>query len=214
MGGVVAAAANDGDYYWTRGGSGKRDFVPCPPGPQQLVCVDIVDLGYRDTVYKGQKKTVRKTRLVFESIDTFEAEVNGKKVRRRYTVSTTFTASLAPNAWLRGFLEAWRGGKKLTDDEADRFNPEMLIGANGLGDITHTDKDGVTYANVNTIMRLPANIPTMEPSADYVRVKDRPAKDGSAPQSASMPGVPNVSQAPAGPPLTDEDFHPEDDLPF
>src|SRR5688572_23018431 len=100
---------------------------------------------------------------------------NGKPflVRRRYT------CSLHEKAALRGDLESWRG-RAFTDQELQAFDLESLLGVNCLLNILHECRNGSTYANVSSIMRLPKGMPA--PTArDYTRMCDRPAAqtDGS-----------------------------------
>lgn len=189
---------------WGSGGN-KRVFVPCPDGGQRLVLVDIVDLGTVETTWKGKKKKQQKTRLVFESEHEYEHEWDGKKSMRRFIVSERFTASLFESSRLRAFLNSWRG-KKLTDEEAEDFNPEVLIGRAAYAQIVHAEVGKDVFANIDAIMKMPKGMDALEPSGHYVRVRDRKVSDGPDMLEADDGPPPD-----SGPPVwPDED----DDLPF
>jgi hypothetical protein len=157
------------------GSSGKKDFDPCPEGPQQLVCVDVVDLGILPTQY-GDKPKVR---VVFYTADIDPI------TQKPYRVSGQYTNSLHEKAGLRKTLESW-WGRKLTPEEADgNVDPEALIGKNAFASIVHSStlgKNGKPYANLGSIMPLPKGMPELKVPADFVRTKDKPAKsDDSVP---------------------------------
>lgn len=158
--------------------SEQKEFPKCPPGPQQVVCCDVVDLGlvWNDKFQKNE----RKTRLVFQTRDT---EPGGS---RPYQLSYQSSVSLNEKANLRKFLEQWLG-RPLTGDEITQFDPEQLIGKNGFASVVHRpNTQGKVYANIATIMPV---MPGMTALAikDYIRVKDRAPKAGpGAPQSTPV----------------------------
>jgi len=140
-------------------------FVPCPAGQHSAVCVDVVDLGRRPNPFPDAKMpTIHQCRLVWQIDKTRD---DGKP----YLIQKTYTASLHEKANLRKDLEAWRG-KPFTRAEAQGFDVEVLLGKCCLLQATHVERNGTTYANVTSIMRLPAGMPIVTPSG-YVRVKDR-----------------------------------------
>jgi hypothetical protein len=139
-------------------------FVPCPAGPHSGVCVDVVDLGLVETTFNGKTKKSHKCRLVWQ---VAELNQDGKP----YLVQKQYTASLHEKAALRLDLQSWRG-RPFTEQEAQGFDVEVLIGKACLLNVQHVDRNGSTYANVTGVMPLPKGMPVMQPSG-YVRVKDR-----------------------------------------
>jgi hypothetical protein len=87
-------------------------------------------------------------------------------VRRRYT------CSLHEKATLRRDLESWRG-RAFTDKELEAFDLESLLSVGCLINVIHESRNGSTYANVASVMRLPKGMTAPTPR-DYVRVQDRP----------------------------------------
>jgi hypothetical protein len=141
-------------------GSGGS-YSKCPEGPQQLVCVDVIDLGIVDGKF-GPKPKVR---LVFQTADVDETS------GRPYRVSKQYSNSLNEKATLRKDIESWLGKKLTTDQARDGIDPEGLIGMNAYGNIVHSE-DG-EWANLNSLMPLPRGTAPIT-AIDYTRVKDRP----------------------------------------
>ena len=144
------------------------NFTPAPDGPHPAVCVDVVDLGIVETSWQGQQRSTHKCRLVFEIEETMD---DG----RRFTVNRQFTASLNEKASLRKFLESWRG-RPFTKEELAGFDTEQLIGAPAVIQVVHAEREGKVYANIDSVMKLMRGMPRLQPSGDYVRVRDRAAK--------------------------------------
>jgi hypothetical protein len=147
------------------------DFKLVPAGQYVGICVDVVDLGIVKTTWEGREKQVHKCRLVFE-LDALDD--NGKPLR----ASRQFTVSLSEKASIRAFLEAWRG-KPFTAVELKGFDTETLIGVAALIQIIHTERNGKTYDNINSIMLPPRGTPWPKPSGEYIRVKDRVTEAGA-----------------------------------
>jgi hypothetical protein len=141
-------------------------FTPAPAGTHCAVCCDVIDLGMIEVTYLG--KTQRKHKIVIAwQIDENMDDGKPFLVRRRYT------CSLHEKAVLRRDLESWRG-RAFTDKELEAFDLESLLGVNALVNIIHEQRNGSTFANVASVMRLPKNMTAPQPR-NYVRVCDRPA---------------------------------------
>ena len=148
----------------------SKPFEPCPPGPQQAVCVDVIDLGILTSIYPdektGEPKKQHKIDIVWQSAELMKDE-------RPYIAKKRYTLSLHEKASLRHDLESWRG-RQFTDNEAEGFDVEKLLGANCILNIAHkTGSKGVTFANVVSIMPLMKGQQRIEATTDYVRVCDR-----------------------------------------
>jgi hypothetical protein len=188
-----------------QGGGG--DFTPHPEGQYVARCIDVVDLGWMGSDF-GPKYKIR---VVLYCGETTEREIEGEKKKIPLLVMEMFTASLNEKANLRKFLESWRG-LSFTPEEAKGFDMEKMIGAPAFVQIKHSvGKNGKTYANVSSIMRMPKSMTPPPLPEDFVRVCDRPDWAGPAPHPDMSPAAP-----PAEPPT--EAYHgPEDEddgLPF
>lgn len=151
------------------GGTVSKQWPTCPEGPQQVVCVDIIDLGLKQTDY-GEK---HKVRLVFQTKDLDEESGAPFQIGRQVT------ASLHEKATLSKMIESWTG-KKLTDEDREvGVSEDLLLGANGYANVVHNENAGKTYANIDSIMPLPKGMAKIQAVA-YIRAKDRPARDGSS----------------------------------
>lgn len=125
------------------------EFTPAPQGVHPARCFQVLDLGTQKRVWNGEEKARHELRLGFELL--------GKEVRddeKPFTLTTTFTLSLAENSALRPFLESWRG-KPFTAEELDGFDISKLIGAYGTINVLHKKDGDKTYANIASIMPLP-----------------------------------------------------------
>lgn len=157
--------------------SGGTDFQPAPAGAHAAVCCDVRDLGLVTSTFGGKEKTQQKLLL---SWLIAELRDDGK----HFIVAQRFTASLHEKASLRKFLEAWRG-RAFTEEELAGFDVETLIGAPALLNVIQQTKEGKTYANIASIMRLPKGMEAPKIPADFVRYQDREAaKEGATPQDA------------------------------
>jgi hypothetical protein len=187
-------------------GSGST-FTPHPEGAFPAVCADIHDLGMVEVTYKDVTKSQHKIDIYFYCGE--DKQENGKPVLLdgkpvRLFVRSRFTLTLDERGRLRPFLESWRG-KKFTADELNGFDVERLIGAPAFLQVLHNENNGTTYANIQSIMKLPKGAEAPAVPGEYVRFCDRPTEDEpkQAPQRSSYDDF----QAPA---LEDID----DDLPF
>src|ERR1035438_8955142 len=146
----------------------SRDFIPAPGGAHAGVCCDVVDLGKLKVSYGGKEKIQHKVRIVWQI-----AEVMADN--KPFTVSKRYTLSLHKKAALLKDLESWRG-IPFTDDQLQAFDLETLISAPCLLNVMQVVKEGDTYANVTTLMRLPKSMEAPK-IRDYIRVKDRKPED-------------------------------------
>lgn len=164
-------------------------FPPHPVGQFPARCIDVWDVGIIETQY-GKKHRVA-IRFYCGEHHTIDGE------RHPAFLDAYFNATLNEKASLRKFCEAWRG-RPFTPEELEGFDLEKLVDAPAYVQVVHNKTAKGTYANIDTVMKLP---PTMEAALapqDYVRVKDRPTEDDDSSSGSAMPD-PN---------------DPDDDLPF
>lgn len=137
----------------------KSGFELIPEDTYSSVCYGIVDNGEAYDEKWGKVK--RKVTLLWE----LEYE-NEDGVTKRGTISKTYVFSMHENATLRKALKAWRG-REFTADELKGFDIKNVLGAPCLLQITHyTGNDGSVRASINTIARLPKNMPQLTPDRE------------------------------------------------
>lgn len=161
-------------------------YPPAPAGTHSAVCIDVVDMGILKVTFGGKEKAQHKIRIVWQ-IDELRDDGNPHNVSKRYTLS------LHEKASLRKDLESWRG-RAFNDGELAGFDLEDLLSAPALLNVVHAVKDGQTYANVTSIMKLPKMMEAPRP-VNYTRVCDRETTNGAVPP----PGFDD------GPAITDDD---------
>jgi hypothetical protein len=195
-------------------------FTPHPEGPYSAICVDVHDLGKLEVVYPDGPKMQHKIDVYF-----FCGEYKDGDPSTPLMVRQRFTASLSETSRLRPFLRAWRG-RDFTPEEERSFDVERLIGVGAYIQVSHRAANGKTFANIDSIMRLPAGQTPPEIPADFVRMYARPPRENApaptrsaAPsprQAAPAPARSAPRQAPAAPVTYDDPPppFPDDDLPF
>jgi hypothetical protein len=142
-------------------GSGQA-FRRVPAGVHVARCISVIDLGTQDVTWEGTTKLQHKIQITWEVLGDDEngvpmtMEVDGQELPM--TISKRYTLSLSNKARMRGDLEAWRG-KAFTDEELKGFDVSKLLGAYCMLNVTETESNGKTYANVSSITPLPRAIP-------------------------------------------------------
>lgn len=147
-------------------------YEPHPEGQYAARCIDVIDFGMVETRY-GKK---HRGGIVFWCGERGDED-------KLLTTSAFFTLSLYETSNLRGFLERWRG-KPFTPEELKGFDLETLIGVNAFIQITHNVTPAKTYANIDTIMKLPKGTDPVPVPEDYVRYADRQAENSTEPEPA------------------------------
>lgn len=177
---------------------GKKDFAPCPEFSGRAVCVDVTPLKEYETEY-GVKQ---KFKLAFE----IELQDDSREPVQPWVVFTKpMVPSLHEKAALTKFLKDWFG-RKLTDQENKSLDLESLIGRPASLVIGHEQSaDGSkTYANIKLIMAHKAGEP-LAASGLWVRLQDRPAKDGAEGKAAPASGDSSFRKTSGGgQPATDD----------
>ena len=147
--------------------SGSGNFQPCPEYNGSAVCVDVTPLKTVQTQF-GPKE---KFRFVYETGQT-------KDDGSPWCVwSAPSTPSYHENSALRPFLRKWMG-RELTPEETKTFDTEDMLGKPAHITVIHEHSDGEVYANIALIQPDKSPEP-LKPSGKFVRMKDRPPKDGN-----------------------------------
>lgn len=139
---------------------GGGDFSPMPTGNHVAICNMVVDLGkqriqsqmYGDSV---KHQVYIRWETPDEQIEWTDRDGNQKTGPR--VIGKTYTVSLHENANLRGDLESWRG-KPFTAAELEGFDISKLLGVPCMVNVTHTEKNGKTYANIKAVTPLPKSL--------------------------------------------------------
>lgn len=140
----MAIMAND------TGGGG--DFTPVPAGTHTAICDMVVDLGKQRVTSQMFGESIKPQVYIRWQIpaERVEWEKDGVKHEGPAVIGKTYTLSLSEKANLRKDLQAWRT-KPFTPDELRGFDIAKLLGAPATITVTHTEKNGKTYANVASL---------------------------------------------------------------
>ena len=136
----------------SRGGT----YTPAPQGNHDAVFCDVEDLGVVETQY-GKKHQIR---LVWQIAEKME---DG----RPFTIGRRYGLSLHEKSALFKDLKTY--AKKAPPQNLDL---ETLIGKPCQILVTHVERDGSTYANVQAV--LPAGVNKVKADKDFVRKCNRP----------------------------------------
>lgn len=155
----MAIMAND------TGGGG--DFTPVPQGTHFAICDQVVDLGKQAIKSQMYGDSVKHQVYIRWQIpaERYEYEFEGEKREGPSTIGKTYTVSLGEKANLRKDLQAWRG-KPFTPDELRGFDIAKLLGVPATITVTHSEKDGRTYANIASVGGIPKGMPKPEMEGD------------------------------------------------
>lgn len=137
----------------------SSDFAIAPMGNHIAICNAVVDLGMQPGrgMYPDPKHEVYiRFELPNESV-TYTKD--GQEITGPMSIGRRFTASMSAKANLRKFIEAWFGKAFPSDDAAADFDQSQLLGRKCLLNITHNEKGGKTYANIQNATPIPRGMP-------------------------------------------------------
>lgn len=142
------------------------DFKKVPQGVHMARCYSLIDLGTQLVRSQHGDKQLHKIRIAWE---LFGEDDNGNPliVERDgeslpMTISKSYTLSLNEKANLRKDLESWRG-RAFTDEEARGFDISKLLNVYCMINVTHSETNGKTYANVSSITPIPSALKNSKP---------------------------------------------------
>jgi hypothetical protein len=153
---------------------GGGDFKPVPQGTHVAICNMVVDLGKQRREWQGQEKIQPQVFIRWElPNERLEwTDKDGNKKEGPMVIGQTYTVSLGDRANLRRDLEAWRG-RAFTPEELAGFDIANLIGKPCMVTVTHTEKQGRTYANVASVSGIPKGMTKPEkPEIDPIIYDD------------------------------------------
>jgi hypothetical protein len=139
--------------------SSSVDFEIAPAGNHVAFCTGIVDIGMQP----GRGKYPQPRHEVYVRFELCNERIkyqrDGKEVEGPMSIGRTFTASMSEKANLRKFVEGLYGKPFPSDDVAEGFDFQALLGLQCLLNITHSERGGKRYANVMGAAPLPKGMP-------------------------------------------------------
>lgn len=146
--------------------NGGSDFKKVPQGVHMARCYSIIDLGTQHIKSQHGDKMQHKIRIAWE---LHGEDDNGNPMTVEYdnrivpmVISKSYTLSLSEKSNLRKDLQSWRG-RDFTDEEAKGFDITKLLNAWCMVNVTHSESNGKTYANVSSITPLPSALKNSKP---------------------------------------------------
>jgi len=133
--------------------SESKQFDPVPVGNHVARVYRVIHIGTVEGEWKGEPKLTNKVMLGFE-LPNEKKVFNEAKGEEPYVMSRKFTLSFSPKASLLPVVEGIIG-RKLSEEEAETFDMESLLGAVCLLNVVHVTKEGNTYANIHGTSPLP-----------------------------------------------------------
>lgn len=149
------------------GGSYGGDYENPSPGTYSAVCYKIVDVGTQEKAYPGKPSKQAREVYIFWELESRMQD------GRRFSVFSNYTLSTFKTSNLRKLLNNWMGLNPttkingLTDEEADSFEMQRLLGAPCIAKLvtSKTDPDKVYMAGSGeAVSRLEKKLwPVMPP---------------------------------------------------
>jgi len=132
--------------------SGGEGFEPLAPGTYTARCVSVIDLGVQETGFGPKEKVYIGFEVPDERVEWKDKD--GVEHEGPAFIGSRYTLSINAKSILGQHLTSWRG-VPFTDQERQGFNVLTVLGAPCLISVVHTESNGKTYANIQSIMRLP-----------------------------------------------------------
>lgn len=139
----------------------QQDYTPLPAGSHAARCYAVVDLGTQKLEFQGEVKLGRRVRISWE--------VPGERMAdgRPFSISKTYKTSLHKESNLRKDLRGWRG-KDFTEAELNGFDPRNLLGKTAILGVTHAERNGRLYANIDSVGVLPKGMEVGKPENEPI----------------------------------------------
>lgn len=139
--------------------SNDFEFKRIPEWQHPAIIYWVVDVGTHDRPYKWEIKKKRTVYILLE-FPTVVEEMVPWKGEEPHKLTVNYTYSLNKKANLRNFVHSILG-KAISDEEAEVFDMESLIGRKILANVAHVQSktsDDV-YTNIVSCMPLPDVVP-------------------------------------------------------
>nr|DAO68963.1 MAG TPA: hypothetical protein [Caudoviricetes sp.] len=149
----------------TLSANNETEFKPIPAGTHHATCIRIIDLGTQKVEFNNEIKFQHKILIQWEINANGDPELQTED-GAPLLISKRYTASLNSKSKLSADLKAWRG-REFTPEELEAFDLRNILGKTCLIGISHTEKNGNTYANIASISNKMKNY---EPPAPHNEV--------------------------------------------
>ncbi|KKM70877.1 hypothetical protein LCGC14_1436370 [marine sediment metagenome] len=144
-----------------------NSYPPIDGGTYQGICIGVIDIGTQYNTY--YQKSMRKVVFVWELPEVrIEVEKDGQTLNLPRVISKTYTTSLHEKSNLGKDLVSWRG-RAFTQEEEVGFDAESMLGSNCLVQIINSEKNGKTFANVNSVSMLMTGMKTIKPESELMK---------------------------------------------
>jgi hypothetical protein len=137
----------------------ENQFEIVPADTHTALGYRVIDLGTQQIEWQGQVKHQHKILLSWELDCLME---DGENAGKPFSIHKRYTYTWSEKGSLRADLESWRG-RPFTEEEMNNFKLKNLLGAPCLIGVVHNKKDGKTYANISSIMKLPKGMTAPKP---------------------------------------------------
>ncbi len=127
------------------------DFEPLAAGTYVARCVSVVDIGVQETGFGPKEKIYIGFEVPGERVKW--KDDNGEHEGPAF-IGSRYTLSISDKSILGQHLTGWRG-RPFTEEERAGFDITNVLGATCMINVIHTHKNNKTYANIQSIMRLP-----------------------------------------------------------
>jgi len=155
----------------------QRNFDPAPQGGKALTLCDVVDLGEVETDW-GAKDMLRLHYITPDTFQNDDGDAQHFMVVERCTKSLYDGSGKSPNpSKLYTRITSLTGaGPQYNSD--GQFDVETLLGKSAFANIVHSEPNdkGAVWANIQSMMPLPAEIAAPLIPTNFVRSKDREPK--------------------------------------
>ena len=146
--------------------TGGGDFKKVPQGVHMARCYSLIDMGTQLTHGQYGEREQHKIRIAWELFGE-DDDGNPLVIERDgnvmpMTISKSYTLSLSEKSNLRKDLQSWRG-RAFTDEEAKGFDISKLLNVYCMLNVTHSETNGKTYANVSSVTPIPSALKNAKP---------------------------------------------------
>jgi hypothetical protein len=147
----------------------SKKKINYPTGARHAVCSGVYDLGYQKNEFKGNVTVKRQCILAFEFIDEDSTEESNRMTISQKYSSVNLSTNPTYKSKLQKHLESWRDRPFTEQEIKDKFNLNLLYGANCTIVITKNEKG---YANISTITKKGRNDGHLIPERKETDVPD------------------------------------------
>jgi hypothetical protein len=131
------------------------EYKPVSEGAHIAALQGIIDLGKQPGgEFSGNTiPDAYKVAFVFQ----FPGEVNDRDEPK--VITSIYTSSMHKKGKLRPVAEALAGKPFPSDKDANAFDLQLLLARGCFANVAHKISNGKTFANISTVMPLPAGVP-------------------------------------------------------